>query len=63
MTALETAIAAIKSGSTSLYAAKRMMGEDITESDAAALEAAHDAVMDDVCNHQAHMDRVIRRSY
>lgn len=63
MSNLETALEAIKSGRTSLYAAKQMLGETITESDKLALTAAHDAVMSDVCNHQDRMERTIRRSY
>jgi hypothetical protein len=63
MTNLETALAAIKAGTMSLYSAKQLMGASITESEKQALTAAHDAVMSDVCNHQDRMDRVMRRSY
>lgn len=60
MSKIETALAAIKAGTMSLYTAKQTLGADLTPAAEAELRAAHEAAMQGVCDHQDRMARATR---
>ena len=63
MDKLAEILAKIEKGTCSMYAAKQAMGDDLTPEIEKVLRTATDKVMDDVCDHQDRMQKVMRRSY
>lgn len=60
MNKFEEALQGIKSGKVSLYSAKEMIGDSLTAEQEKMLRVAHNAVMNDVCDHQDKMSRAMR---
>ncbi len=62
-TKLDDVLAKIASGTCSMWAAKELIGSDLTPEIEKTLRDATDKMMDDVCDHQDTMQRVMRRGY